>query len=185
MGLWITTAAMNLLLLGGFIKAFSNPEIKTAQLVTLGVFVAIGIVFAVIAVRSMIRFFLFGESHCCIVGKAGVLNKKMSGVVRSKNEIKATGDFTVELQCLETYSTGSGKNRRTECKVHWQSKQQVSLQGRSSMAGVPFSFDLPNYTPETGYQLARGTVSWQLKIHAPVEGVDYSADFTVPVFKMD
>jgi len=86
---------------------------------------------------------------------------------------------------VESYSVGSGKNQRTETKIHWQGKQSIPCLGKSTKAGIPFSFDLPKYPPETGYQLARGTVRWQLSIAAPVKGVDYSAMFIIPVFNLE
>lgn len=183
--LLIAALAMSLLLVIAFIKSLFNPSIKTAPLIILGIFTAIALVFAVLAIRAAIRYFRFGQSRCCIPEKAGVLGKKLEGVIRTNSEINPSGDYTIELQCLETYTTGSGKNSRTEVITHWQSKQQVSHQGKNPKLGVPFSFELPNTEPETGYQLARGSVDWRLKIHAPVKGVDYCASFIVPVFKMD
>ncbi len=182
---WVSALGLNILLLTGFFKAINNPKVPTASLVTLGIFVAIALATGIIAVRSILRFIRFGESFCHIDGKAGVLNGKLSGKIRSKSEVNPTGDYTVELQCIETYHTGSGKERRSHTKVLWQTKQQVSFAGRSSTAGIPFSFDLPKSPPETADQMARGSVDWRLTIKAPTEGVDYAADFTVPVFKMD
>ncbi len=183
--LWVAALFWNLLFGIGLIKAMSNPVVKTAPLVVLGVFVALGLAFVVFTVRATLRYVHFGESRCRISGKAGVLGTKMSGIIRTRNEIQISGDYTIELQCLDTYTTGSGDKRRTEVSARWQDKQRVAQAGSSSTSGIPFSFDIPDYPPETGDQLARGTVSWQLKIHAPVKGVDYAASFTVPVFKMD
>ena len=182
---WVSALGLNLLLITGFFKAVNNPNVPTASLVTLGVFLLIAVVFGVIAVRSILRFIRFGPSFCHIDGKAGVLNGKISGKIRSKSEVNPVGDYTVELQCIETYHTGSGKERRSHTKVHWQGQQQVSFAGRSSTAGIPFSFDLPKSPPETADQLTLGSVDWRLTIKAPTQGVDYAADFTVPVFKMD
>jgi hypothetical protein len=182
---WLLAIVWNLTFGASFIKSYSNPSIKTGGLIALGVFAALGIVPIFFALRLTLRQLRYGESSCCINGKAGVLGKTMSGTIRTKTDIPATGDYKINLQCVETYRTGTGKNRSTHTNVHWQEEHKVPSSGKSSRLGIPFSFSLPNYPPETGYQLARGTVTWQLRIDAPVEGVDYSAMFAVPVFKMD
>lgn len=183
--LWLLVIVWTLTVGVAFIKSFSIPEIKTAAIVMLGLFSAGGIGFAVFAIRVTIRQFRFGTSVCLIRGKAGVLGQEMAGVVKTSVKLDPTGDYSIQLQCLETYTVGSGKNQRTESTLHWEGKQVVSHAGKNSLNGIPFSFAIPGYSPETGNQLARGRVNWQLRIDAPVKGVDYSAIFIVPVFKMN
>lgn len=185
LAVWLTAIVMNLTLGLSFIKSFSNPAIKTPALIMLGIFAAMGLGFIVFAVRLSMRYLRFGESRCRIEGKAGILGSTIKGVVQNDNIIEPTGDYTIELVCLDTFTVGSGKNRRTESRVQWQGKQNVSHLGKNIKLGIPFSFELPKYPPETGYQLARGNINWQLRIRAPVDGVDYAADFVVPVFKVD
>lgn len=185
LAVWLLVAVWFLTFGVAFVKSFSNPEIKTAGTVALGVFTFLGLGFVVFAVRLTMRYLRFGESRCYITEKAGVLGQTMTGYIRNNKEIKATGDYTVDLQCIEIYSTGTGKNRKTHNKIHWQSKQKVPHLGKNPKMGIPFTFELPKYPPETGYQISLGNVNWQISIHAPVEGVDYTAGFVVPVFKMD
>lgn len=183
--MWIFALTWNLTFGVSFFKFLFNPESKTGPIVVLGIFALAGVGIAAFAARVTWRHFRFGESLCCIRGKAGVLGKVMEGVVKTKTEIKAIGDYSILLQCLEHYHTGSGENRKSKTDIRWQGKQTVPHTGKNSQIGIPFSFDIPSYPPETGYQLSRGTITWQLSISAPVEGVDYSAVFLVPVFKMD
>ena len=185
-GLWLVAAVWNLTFGVSFFKQLSNPEIETGGLVILGLF-AIGGGLAVVAfaIRETLRFLRFGESVCRIHGKAGVLGQTMKGTVSTQAEIKPEGDYDFTLQCIETYWVGSGKNRTSKTEIHWQAQQKVERVGRNSRAGIPFSFDLPKFPPETGSQLVRGQVNWQLSIKAPLKGVDYSAAFVVPVFKLE
>ena len=183
--LWILALVWNLTFGVSFFNSLSNPDMKTGGMVVLGVFALLGIIPVGFAVYFSIRHFRFGHSVCCIHGKAGVLGKKMTGNIRTKKEIQANGDYKITLQCLESYSVGSGKNRRTETTIRLEEKQIVPRAGQNSRAGIPFSFRLPQYPPETGYQLARGKITWCLRIDAPLEGVDYSAMFIIPVFQME
>lgn len=183
--LWTATIAWNLTLGVSFIQTLPNPDIPIPAKILLGILSLGGFVFAYFAVRSTLQRLRFGESWCCIRGKAGVLGQKMEGTIRTTNEVTPTGDYAIQLQCVESYTTGSGKNRRTESRIHFETKQSVPSQGKNSQVGIPFCFDLPEYPLETGYQLARGSVNWQLRVTAPVKGVDYSAMFIVPVFKVE
>lgn len=183
--LWTLAIVWNLTFGLSFYKSFSNPEMKTGGLVMLGIFAVLGIVPVVFAVRFTMRQLRFGRSRCCINGKAGVLGETLSGIVRTNSEVLSTGDYTIDIACIESYHTGSGKNRTSHTEVHWQQTLVVPRAGLSSRAGIPFSFVLPDFPPETGYQLSRGNITWNLKIHAPVSGIDYVAMFIVPVFRVE
>ncbi len=183
--LWISAVALNLMLGAPFIKALSNPAMKTAPTIVLGVLTLFALGFTVFAIRFTWRQLRFGESRCYLEGKAGVLGQKISGYIRTNKDIPVTGDYAIEIQCLEHYHVGTGKKRQSKIKSHYQSTQKVPHIGKNSKLGIPFSIDLPKYPPETGYQISRGQINWQLKISAPVEGIDYMALFIVPVFKID
>ncbi len=182
---WLVALVWNTCFGSAFLNSFSNPEIKTGGVVVLGIFALLGLVPIGFAIHFTIRHFRFGSSWCKINEKAGVLGKLMSGKIRASKDIKATGDFTIELQCIETYSIGTGKQRRTETIVHWQNKQTVSSSGKNAREGIPFAFKLSDNSPETGDLTSRGDISWYLRMHAPVEGVDYATMFIVPVFRME
>ncbi len=182
--LWTLTVVWNLTLGVAFIKSLSQPDAQLGQKIVLGFFAVGGLVAAYFAIRATLQRLRFGESWCCITNKAGVIGEKIEGKVLTTREVEAEGDYTIFLECLDLYHTGSGKNRTSKTKIHWQGKQTVASSGISSRAGIPFSFILPPYPPETGYQLARGTLNWQLRIEAAAKGVKYSAIFVVPVFKI-
>lgn len=181
---WLLALVWNLTFGVSFVKFLSDPATQLGPRIVLGIFAFLGIVPVIFAVRLTMRWFRFGNSWCRIDGKAGVLGKVISGSFRCSKEVKATGDYQVTIQCVENYTVGTGKNSRSETRLHWQGKQSVPHIGKSALRGIPFSIELPPFPPETGYQLARGKINWQLRVDAPVEGVDYLAMFIVPVFKM-
>ena len=183
--MWLLAAVWILCFGAPFVNSFSNPEMKTGPMIVLGVFTALGIVPLYFAIRATLQHFRYGKSLCCIDGKAGVLGSTMTGFVRTSSDVRASGDYVIEIQCNESYETGTGKNRTTHLKSHWYQKKTVSPAGKSSKSGIPFSFDLPKHVPETAYQISRGKINWQLKISAPTAGVDYSAIFVILVFKID
>ncbi|MCB0329756.1 MAG: hypothetical protein KDD70_08830 [Bdellovibrionales bacterium] len=180
--LWIAAIAWELTFGASFVNSLTNSEAQLGQRIALGVFSVLGLGIVFFALRVTFQRYRFGESWCHIRGKAGLLGEVMSGDIRTSKEIRPTGDYTFVLECLEIYSTGSGKNRKTKTKVHWQAKEVVPSAGTSSRAGIPFSFALPKTIPESGDLLSTGSINWQLRVSAPVDGVDYSSTFIVPVF---
>lgn len=182
--LWTATIVWFLTFGVSFLKILGNVDAQLSQKVVMGVFSLGGFVFLYFAVCQTLINYRYGRSWCVIKGKAGILGDDFSGEVFTSKPVEATGDYTYTLQCIDTYYTGTGKNRRTNTNVEFQAEQKVPYAGQRSTAGIPFKFNLPKYPPETGYQLAKGSVSWQLKVTAPVQGVDYRAMFIIPVFKM-
>lgn len=183
--LWLLALVWSLTFGVSFIKSLSNPEMQTGARTVLGVFAALGIVPLYFALRATARRFRFGPSWCCIDGKAGVLGRKMTGVVHTSTDIQPTGDYKISLQCLEFYTRGSGKERRAECRSHFTRTEIVSPGAVSAPRAIPFAFELPSEVPETGCEIGSVRVQWQLRLDVPSKGVDYSALFVVPVFNMD
>lgn len=181
--LWLLAITWNLTFGVSFLKGLENPAFATGPRVVLGIFAALGVVPLYFALQFTRRRYRYGDSWCFITGKAGVLGNTFQGTIRTEKEITPTGDYSISLQCLESYQTGSGKHRTTKTNVHWQGKQSVPHRSQSSRAGIPFSFQLPTEAPETGY-FGRNKVNWQLRIDAPAEGVSYVAIFIVPVFEV-
>jgi hypothetical protein len=183
--LWTATLVWFLTFGVAFFKFLTNPDAHLGQKIITGVFSLGGFVFLYFALRFTARQFRYGKSCCLIDGKAGILGKQISGRIRTTKEIVPTGDFKFLLQCIDSYSTGTGKNRTTQTRVEFQAVSTVPAAGiRSSRTGIPFSISLPSYPPETGSPTARGILSWQLRVDAPVKGIDYLAMFIVPVFKI-
>ena len=183
--LWLAAAVWFLTFGVSFVNSLSNQSAPLGQKIALGILSLGGLIFVYFAIRFTARHLRYGKSWCLLDGKAGILGKQISGKIRTEKEIETSSDFQILLQCIETYSSGSGKNRTTHTSVKFQATCSVPSAGISSKAGIPFSMLLPPFPPETGYQLARVSINWQLKIDAPVNGVDYSAMFIVPVFKLE
>jgi len=113
---------------------------------------------------------------------------QLHGVLRTANDIRATSDFVLRVQCIrskEELIARSGGLRGDSAIVddvlgEW--KQTVPASGDSSSAGVAFSFALPPEMPPTsGAPGTSGAVRWALIASAPCAGVNYHAVFALPV----
>jgi len=133
------------------------------------------------AIRATIRWRKFGNSTLDLKGGAGRVGGVLTGLIRTSVDFRPSGDFKVALRCVEAITSGSGKNRKTRHHTRWENEQIIPSARVSMRIGVPVSFTIPAECMETNSPLARGTVTWKLLIDAPTPGVNYSAEFFVPV----
>jgi hypothetical protein len=116
-----------------------------------------------------------------------VAGGQLQGVLRTEDDIHATSDFVLRLQCIRSQEKVWGGRHGTQQSavvddVLGQWKQHVSVSGDSSSVGVPFSFALPPEMPPTaGDPGVDGAVRWALIASAPRAGVHYHAVFPIPV----
>ncbi|MCD8521139.1 MAG: DUF3592 domain-containing protein [Saccharospirillaceae bacterium] len=69
----------------------------------------------------------------------------------------------VRLTCTHSYSTGSGKERRTQHDVIWQSKGRAYTEPKNSGCDVHALFDVPADVPGSGSQPGyHGLIQWSL-----------------------
>lgn len=152
-------------------------------LVFIYLFPLFGLGFLFIAVRATLQYRRFGVSEFEIKDRMGRIGGALKGTIRSSVSVHPTGNFEVKLLCREQITTGSGKHRNTRTETRWEDRQLFSEQSHNSLNGIPVEFKIPSSCPESFDENTRGSVSWQLSISAPMKGVDYEAQFDVPVFR--
>ena len=175
-----------------FFNAFSIPSIiPVTKQIMLGqyglifvyIFPILGFVFLYAAFRVTAMHRKFGEQVFQITDRMGRIGESLKGTITSATRPQPTGDYSVKLACRETITTGSGKSRKTRVETHWEKKQTFSYLNYNPGSGLAIAFDIPKSLPESYDEMSRGSVRWTLSIHAPMPGVNYEADFDVPVFR--
>jgi len=168
-----------------------TPEIlKDKEYVGLFVllFPLVGIGLIIWAVVSLVRWKKYGESIFAMKSTPGVVGGALEGVIVSKVNIKPESGFKVELNCVNRYTTGSGKNRKTSERVLWQDicliKHEIYKEDLTKSA-IPVLFKIPFNSKETNEENPGDKIIWRLKISADVPGVDYKTTFEIPVFKTE
>ncbi len=144
----------------------------------------VGLGILALAARFTIQARKFGKSTFEISNRTGRIGGKLAGVIRTSVPLQAEGDYTIKLICSEQTTTGTGKNRQTRTKVLWQTSQKLGQGACNPLSGIPVSFDIPKHCYESFDGMSSGTVSWKVEISVPTPGVDYDADFEVPVFRV-
>jgi hypothetical protein len=151
---------------------------------------ALGLVFPLVglglgawAVRAIIRWRKFGKSTLHMHQLPAPLGGRLQAELRCPTAIDAR-QLHFTLSNINKYTSGSGKNRSSQEKVLWQDDQSVSLaSGTVSFGAVaPISFRLPADGQASDDSNSSDVFMWRLEAAAEVPGVDFAAQFTIPVF---
>lgn len=144
-------------------------------------FPAVGIGLAAWAVQSFLRWRKYGESIFEMRTIPGVVGGPLEGRIRPSVAVRPAAGFDVTLSSIHKYRRGRGKNRSTREKVLWQKSYRAALE----RGGVPVSFHVPFECDPTDVDDADNQKLWRLEVKADVDGVDYHAQFDVPVFRTE
>ncbi len=150
------------------------------------IFPAIGLLLAVWAIRAFIRWKRFGDSVFEMTPLPGVVGGKLAGRIVTLVDLKPSDGFHLTLNCINRVTTGSGKNRSTSERVLWQQERHLlrePLDWDPTKSEIPVLFAIPYDADPTEKRSADDEVVWRLQLSAEVPGVDYAAQFDVPVFR--
>jgi len=151
-----------------------------------GLFALVGIGMLAAALYKTVAWLRYGQSYCELITNPGVIGGWFRGNVHTKLRLGPNDRVNVRLQCVREYSTGSGKNRSKRTDIKWQETMVVDAdKARRTADGgaqIPIAFPIPRACQPTNEENRDDRIVWQLRVSANVPGVDYVADFEIPVF---
>jgi hypothetical protein len=185
---WVFAAFWNLVSFPtGFLGVRAAiQEGKPAALLAL-LFPLVGIGLLVWAVRATLRYRKYGVSRLELSTIPGVIGRTLTGMVRAPASMQADDGFQVTLSCVRRVTTRSGKNSSTSESILWQEERRVMGEPSRTAAAmethIPVAFRLPADAVACDDTDPNNRVLWRLQLSAVVPGVDYAAQFEVPVFR--
>lgn len=143
-------------------------------------FPLIGIVMAGYATRLWLVVRRSGRSEFEMAAVPGVLGGRVAGVIHAPAGLEPEGGFQATLACIRKIEKGSGDDSHTVENVLWSDARVI---GRTLAAGgdetaIPVQFYAPYQLPASAED-----VIWRLSVLGKTGGVDYQAEFELPVFK--
>jgi hypothetical protein len=157
-------------------------EVPAKEIWLLGLFPLAGFFLAVWAAYLWRRRFKWGVSELELAAVPGVIGGPLGGLVHVPRGVEAPDGYFLKLRCIEKVETVSGGETSTEDKTVWEHEQRVPPDAALSADGrtvIPVQLMIPYRLPSTD----RDKIRWQLEARAETPGVDYHAEFVVPVFK--
>ena len=151
-------------------------------------FPLVGVGLLIAAIRKTVQRVKFGDSEFVLDRMPGVLGGEVAGTIVLPQGVAHAQAFNVRLACVHVRRVKSGKNTSTHETVLWQTEQAIQH-------AMPFSDGMPQRisvrfrTPYDAQPTDEGDPNnkhvWKLTAGADVPGVDFAAEFEVPVFKTD
>lgn len=153
----------------------------------------VGIVAGALVVHALtvrLRRQKFGQSHLILERTPAFLGGVLSGEVESgvREDAAPLSGFHVRLRCVhrweESARRGGGGSRTIHRRdVLWETEQWTDGRVRADgvSLSIPVRFELPADQPATTLPPGGEGIAWELEVSAEMDGLDYKAEFQVPV----
>ena len=149
-------------------------------------FPLVGVGAIAVAVYLALQWRRYGATVFEMVSVPGVVGGLLQGRVRIPTLVLPEEDASVTLDCVNRRTTGSGKNRSTSETILWQAETAIPRNGlvqESRATVIPVEFVIPIDQPPTDDSNSDDQNLWRLRVKMETSGVDFSANFEVPVFR--
>ncbi len=138
------------------------------------------------AIRATLRWKKFGTSVLELETLPGVIGGHLQGVLQTRTALLPKEGLSLKLTCIHRTVSGSGKNRSVHEKILWRERQVIPknrIEARVQGSSIPFTFEIPYDSKETDRKNMDNAILWYVDAAASVPGVDYGAQFEVPLFR--
>lgn len=171
-----------LLTLGGTWGLFAAGRARQeiGVLITIGAFTAVGVLFLVAAIRGTIRGSKFGETTCHLDHIPISPGGQIRGELQTRMPELPRDGFLFDIRCTQQRTGRHGTS-----SFLWTGEQRVASAGLAlnpSGVRVPFSIEIPSTAVPTDETDPSVRILWTMSVFAHVNGVDFQAQFALPVF---
>ena len=152
------------------------------------VFPVLGIGLLIQAIRLTIRWLRFGKSVLELSRVPGVIGGSVAGIIHTSLKRETVGGVRVSLRSINRSVRRKHRKRDVRERIVWEEHLPISRERLSvGMLGVavPFSFRVPFECQDTTDEDSDNRILWILTLTASVPGVDYQAEFELPVFRTE
>jgi hypothetical protein len=154
----------------------------------IGLFSVISVGLLVQSVYMTLQYFKFRESALLLSQMPLCGGCEFMAVLAVEERFTIGQEFCFELVCERRLVTGSGKNSHTTTDVLHKSSYQASAGSecfRNRRIYIPVRMQIPaDFMPNTDVT-ANPSITWKLLASASVPGVDFAAEFSLPVYEAE
>jgi hypothetical protein len=148
-------------------------------------FPLIGVGLAAWAIRAWLQLKRFKVATLMLAKLPIALGGRLKGMIRVEAAVPVTADFRLELACVESSVSGSGKNRQHHERMLWQRQWRVprhQCQISTQLTTIPVDVSVPADQPETTSDDSSNEIEWRLDVTGECPGPDFWSRFELPVF---
>ena len=146
-------------------------------------FPLVGIGLITWAVKSTLEWNRFGPAPVTLDPFPGSIGGHVGGTIDVKLPFDANAQFVLTLTNLQSYMSGSGKDRRRTESAKWQDTQVAHVTSGAKGSHLSFRFDVPeNLQESVADQSEESYYLWRLNVTADLPGADIDRDYEIPVY---
>lgn len=137
-----------------------------------------------LAIKSWRQWKRFGVTPLTLDPYPGSIGGDVGGTIDINAPYNSRQPCEVTLNCINRYTSGTGKNRTTREKLIWQEEGYARVIPEARGCALQFRFEVPaglphSEKPSDSYHL------WRLQIKSELQGVNLERDFNIPVFETE
>ena len=168
---------------------FRDEKPEPGLLVAIVFFLIVTALIPALVLRAKWRLRKYGDSVFQMDNVPAILGSSLSGVVQTQTFYIPKQGFKVTLSCTRRRAHKSGINRTLWQHSYYVAESECTIRGRA--LAIPIAVDLPSNADressqslQSRFKLKTGDfgIEWTLKVEAETAGIDYQANFKVPVF---
>ncbi len=146
-------------------------------------FPLVGLVLITWAIRQTREWRRFGPTPVTLDPYPGSIGGHVGGTIDVRAPYDSAARFKLTLTGVNSYVSGSGKNRSRREKAVWQDTQYAHAEPRVDGTRVTFRFGVPAGQPESDAEQSGDRYHlWRLNLKAELPGADLDRDFEIPVY---
>lgn len=146
-------------------------------------FPVVGAGLLVWAIRRTLEWRRFGAAPVILDPFPGSIGGQVGGYIDLRIPYDSAHRFDVTLACLESYISGSGKNRSRRERAEWQDEQVTRPVHGPLGTRIQFRFDVPDGHPPADARRDNDRYCiWRLGVSAELPGTDFNRDYEIPVY---
>lgn len=123
---------------------------------------------------------LYGDSTLRLATLPGVIGGRLAGAVVAPSAVRDAEKIRLALTCTHTVGDGEDQKTRTVWSDEHHLKDTLET-GETGRVGLPVNFVIPSDCLSSDEDV----IKWKLTARAELPGVDYDAEFIVPVFRTE
>ncbi|MEQ8204855.1 MAG: DUF3592 domain-containing protein [Woeseia sp.] len=146
-------------------------------------FPLIGIGLLIFACKRVAEWRRFGPAPVVLDPFPGSIGGHVGGTIDLKLPFNPDTTFELTLTCIESYMSGSGKNRSRHEKAEWQDSALAHSEPGGRGTRVVFRFDVPaDLEPSDARRNKERYRLWRINISAELPGTNLDRDYDIPVY---
>lgn len=148
-------------------------------------FLIIGLCLFWMAIKKSLEWHKYGVITLTLDPFPGSVDGQVGGRLDIKTEFQASNTFTVTLECVHKYLSGSQDSRSYKENIVWTEQCFANTNSSTKGTEVTFCFNTPGNLPETDVKRSASFHYWRLNVSADLPGLDLKRDYEIPVLKTD